>query len=88
MSVSVQQWISFLLVTACSLYAVWMLLPAAARRLLARWLQQLPLGTRIQSAFERAASAPQSCDCSGCDKVVDLRIKPKTKVIRIHAEHK
>ncbi len=88
MSVNGQQWISFLLVTACSLYAVWILLPAAARRLLARWLLRLPLGTPIKSVFARAASAPQGCDCGGCNKVVDLRIKPKTKVIRIHMEQK
>ncbi len=81
-----QQLIVFALVLGCSLYALWVLMPAAARRLLARGLVHAPLGSRLNAVFQKAA-APASasgCDCSGCDKVVDKMPKPTVQVVRFH----
>jgi len=84
-----QHLIVFSVVLACSLYALWVLMPAALRRLLAARLVRLPLGSSLQAVFQRAAAPSSGCDCSGCDTVVDRR--PKTtprRVIRLHIQPK
>jgi len=81
-----QHLIVFSVVVLCSVYALWVLMPAAARRFLAVRLVRLPLGASLKTFFQQAASRSSGCDCSGCDKVVDLQSKAQTKVIRIHVQ--
>ena len=63
-----------LLVTACGTYAVWTLMPAAARRWLAGWALKLPLPALLAAPFERAVRAASGCGCDGCDR---SELKPK-----------
>lgn len=83
-----QNLIVFAVVLACGVYALWTLMPAAARRFLAARLLRLPLGPSWKAVFRRAASAPLGCDCSGCDKVVDLtrQGQGQAQVIRFHTK--
>ena len=83
-----QHLIVFSIVLACSVYALWTLMPAAARRFMAKSLLRLPLGSSLKAVMQRAASARSGCDCSGCDKVVDLQRKPASQVIRFHVKSK
>jgi hypothetical protein len=79
---TMQHLIVFLLVAGCSVYALWALLPAVARRFIAKQLVQLPFGSAWKARFEKAGSAASGCDCSGCDKVVDQTQKAKSTIIR------
>lgn len=63
-----QSLIVFLLVTGCFAYAVWALLPQAARRALAAGLQRLPLLRSWLSGLQQAANAATGCQCGGCDQ--------------------
>lgn len=83
-----QHLIVFSVVLACSVYALWVLMPTTARRFLARRLVQLPLGAAWVARFQQAATASSGCDCSGCDKVVDLRRKARAQVVHFHARPK
>ena len=77
-----------LLVTVCTLYAVWVLMPVVARRYVAQQLIRLPLGQTLKAPLVRAAAAPSGCDCSGCDKVVDVKNKGEAQPLRFHARPK
>ena len=77
-----------LLVSGSSIYALWTLIPAAARRFVAQRLLNLPLGRRLKNPLLRAASVSSGCDCSGCDKVVDIKRKGEAQPIRFHARPK
>ena len=58
-----------LLVTACSAYALWTLMPSAARRSLAITLLRLPhLPRRIEARLQKAVQAASGCGCDGCDR--------------------
>jgi len=81
---TLQHLIVFVLVTGCGVYALWALLPVAMRRVIAKQLAQLPLGSRWKARFQKAASATSGCDCSGCDTVVDHTQRTKSRVIRFH----
>lgn len=84
-----QMVIVFLLVSACSLYALWVLMPAVVRRFLAQRLQRLPMGQTLKTRLARVATASSGCDCSGCDKVVKVkRDGPMVQPIRFHARPK
>ncbi len=79
----------FLLVSSCGLYALWVLMPAVARRFVAQRLLRLPIGHALKTPLVRAASSSSGCDCSGCDKVVDLERQSQTaQPIRFHARLK
>ena len=80
--------IVILTVSFCSLYAVWVLMPAVARRYVARRLIRLPLGQTLKAPLVRAAVASPGCDCSGCDKVVDVKNKGDAQPLRFHARPK
>jgi ferrous iron transport protein B len=69
-----QSLIVALLVTGCSAYAVWTLMPSAARRTFAGWMLKLPLPALLAAPFERAARAASGCGCDGCDR---SELKPK-----------
>lgn len=83
-----QHLIVFFVVLACSVYALWVLMPMAARRFLARHLLQLPLGSAWVARFQQASTASSGCDCNGCDKVVDLQRKARSQVVHFHARTK
>ena len=55
-----------LLVAACALYAVWTLMPAAARRKLAA--AALPEPPGVRRFLRPYAKADSGCGCSGCDR--------------------
>ena len=77
-----------LLVSGCSLYATWVLMPTAARRFVAQQLLRLPLARTLKAPLARAAAASSGCDCSGCDKVVDMKRQGKVQPIHFHARPK
>jgi hypothetical protein len=83
-----QHLVVFALVAGCTIYALWALMPAVARRFIAKQLVKWPLGSAWKARFQQAASASSGCDCSGCDKVVDLQRKPAPQVIRFHTKPK
>jgi ferrous iron transport protein B len=72
-----QSMIVALLVSGCSAYAVWTLMPSAARRLFAAWMLKLPLPALLAAPFERAARTTSGCGCDGCDR---SELKPKAAV--------
>ncbi len=58
-----------LLVAACSAYALWTLMPSAARRSLAITALRLPrLPRRVEARLRKAAQAESGCGCDGCDR--------------------
>lgn len=82
----VQGLVVAVLVPACAAYAAWALMPAAARRALARQLLRLvgPAG-RVAAVLERAAKPDAACGCSGCDRAAPaareqpLHFRPRSK---------
>ena len=75
-----------LIVGACLIYAVWALLPSAARRSLARALVGLPLPAMLARRFTRMARAASGCGCDGCDRAPATSVAPRRgeQTIRFH----
>ena len=75
-----------LIVGACLLYAVWTLMPSAARRSLARALVGLPLPAVLARRFTRVARAASGCGCDGCDHAPATVAAPRRgeQTIRFH----
>ena len=67
-AIAAQTCIVALVVGACLAYAVWTLMPAAARRGAASALLGLPWPTTVAARLRRAARAPSGCGCDGCDR--------------------
>ena len=84
---TVQHLVVFVLVAACCIYALWTLMPAVARRFIAKQMVKWPLGSTWKTRFQHAASEPSGCDCSGCDKVVD-RTRKQPQVVHFHPRPK
>ena len=64
-----QSLIVVLLVGACSLYALWTLMPASARRSLATRMLRIPhLPRCINARLQKSAQAASGCGCDGCDR--------------------
>jgi len=59
-----------LLVAGCAVYAAWALLPATARRGIARALLKRPLPGFAARFLRRHAEASSGCGCDGCDRNV------------------
>lgn len=75
------------LVTACSFYALWTLMPSGARRALAVALLRIPhLPPRIEARLQRAAQAASGCGCDGCDRS-DKKPAEKTPATRTITFH-
>ena len=83
-----QHLVVFALVAGCSMYALWVLMPTVARRFIARRLAQLPITTAWKTRLQQTATASSGCDCSGCDRVVDLQRKARPQVVHFHARPK
>ena len=75
-----------LIVGACLLYAVWTLMPSAARRSLARAQAGLPLPAVLARRFTRMARAASGCGCDGCDHAPAPAAAPRRgeQTIRFH----
>ena len=83
-----QHLVVFALVAACSIYALWVLMPTVARRFFARHLAKLPMAAAWKARLQQTATAPSGCDCSGCDKVVDAQRKARPQVVHFHPRPK
>lgn len=58
-----------LIVASCSLYALWtLLLPAGARRRLARSLLHWPLPALLKHRLRQWTQKPDATGCASCDK--------------------
>lgn len=68
------------IVGVCTVYAAWVLMPAAWRQPLARRLLAWPLLSRSR-AVRRAATRPTGCGCDGCD--APSGAQPPTKTVHI-----
>ncbi len=73
-----QAFIVALIVLACSAYVAWTLMPAAARRAIAKRVLRLSLPTWLATPF-RKATLPASA-CGGCDNCGDSAEAPPTSV--------
>ncbi len=63
-----QELVVAVLVVACSAYATWTLMPAAARRGIAVALLKLPLHDVVAQRLRKHAVATSGCGCDGCDR--------------------
>ena len=79
-----QAFIVALIVLACTAYVVWTLMPAAARRAIAKRVLQLSLPSWLAKPF-RKATLPASA-CGGCDNCGDAAATPPTaaQTIKFH----
>jgi hypothetical protein len=59
-----------LLVAFCAFYAVWTLMPAAARKWVASVLLERPLPAFVAERLRGYTSAASGCGCDGCDRSV------------------
>ncbi|MEP7296673.1 MAG: hypothetical protein ABI702_10830 [Burkholderiales bacterium] len=73
-----------LLVSACSVYAAWTLMPAAARRAIAVSLLQLPLPNALALPLRRAATTSAGCGCDGCDHAPAKTAPKPEQVVTFH----
>lgn len=85
----VQTLITALLVTGCTLYAAWSLMPAAWRRRLASWLLRwAPRSRTLQQAARTGGGCGSGDDgCSGCSAsgpATPAAPAGQGQVIRIH----
>lgn len=76
-----QAFLVALIVIGCTAYAVWTLMPSAARRALAQALLKLRWPERVARVWRREAAS--SGGCGGCDSCGDVP-QGKQKTIRIH----
>ena len=60
-----QNLIVAVLVAGCTVYAAWRLMPAMARRAIARALLELPLPAKAEAILQKALAPISGCD--GCD---------------------
>jgi hypothetical protein len=71
-----------LLVLGCTVYATWTLLPAGARRPIAKALLKLQLPARLAQVMHKHAEATNACGCEGCDHSSKNRAPPAVQTIR------
>jgi len=73
-----------LLVAGCCLYAVWTLMPSAARRGLASVLLRWPLPAPARRWLGRFTGAASGCGCDGCDRSEPTAKLPGEQPVRFH----
>ena len=76
-----------LIVIACTVYAVWALMPTAARRAIALRVLVWPWPDVIGKHLRRTAQAPTGCGCNGCDSAKPA-VGNTSQPIRIHRRPK
>jgi hypothetical protein len=79
-----QNLIVALLVAGCAVYAVWTLMPAAARRGIAGSLLKLPLPAVFAVQMRKAATVSSGCGCDGCDHAPAKTARPARQVVTFH----
>ena len=77
-----------LLVSLCSVYAAWTLMPAAARRALATWLLGFNLPQPLAKPLAKAAAPGTACGCSGCDRAAPAVASKAVYTVQIHRRSK
>lgn len=83
-----QSLIVVMLVTGCTAYAAWTLMPSAARRALAVALLKLSIPAALTSTLQRAAKAPSGCGCDGCDRAPKKAAPSATHTVTFHPRPK
>ena len=80
------QWIAVaIIVPLCTLYAIWNLMGAAARRRVTSWLARLPWPAAWQRRLAKADAAASACGCDGCDKPEAAAPEPGTQaIVHVH----
>ena len=73
-----------LIVGACTVCALWSLLPAAARRFLAIRALRLPLPPLLAAPLRRAAQVAHGCGCDGCDRAASKPVASATQRVTFH----
>ena len=73
-----------LIVGACTVRALWSLLPAAALRVLATQALRLPLPTRLAAPLRRAAKPANGCGCDGCDHAAQKAVASPSQRVTFH----
>ena len=81
---SLQNLIVALLVVGCSAYALWTLMPAAARRGIATSLLKLPLPASLELKLRKAATVASGCGCDGCDHASAKTAPKAPQVVTFH----
>ena len=79
-----QTLIVVLLVLGCSTYAIWTLMPAAARRAIATSLLKLPLPSGFAQKMRKAATVSSGCGCDGCDSAPAKSAPKAQQVVTFH----
>jgi len=81
------QWVAVsIIVPLCTLYAVWNLMGAGARRRVVSWLATLPWPAAWQQRLARRQADASACGCDGCDNAADGRkAEPGApSIVRVH----
>jgi hypothetical protein len=73
-----------LLVAVCAAYAVWTLMPSAARRACARAALRLPLPATLAAPLQRAARPGSACGCDGCDRAAAPPAAASVQTVKFH----
>ena len=79
-----QNLIVALIVGGCAVYALWMLMPSAARRRLATTALRLPLPALLTAPLLRATQAATGCACDGCDRALPKRAPDSAQPVVFH----
>jgi hypothetical protein len=84
MAAIAQELIVALIVGACAVYALWKLMPSAARRRLATVALRLPLPALLAAPLHRATQASAGCACDGCDRALPKRAPDSAQPVVFH----
>jgi hypothetical protein len=84
MAALAQDLIVALIVGACAIYALWKLMPSAARRRLAIAVLRLPLPALLAAPLHRATQAASGCACDGCDRALPQRAPDVAQPVVFH----
>ena len=82
--IAAQMFIVTLIVGACAAYALWTLMPSAARRACAGAALRLPLPALFMAPLQKAAQPTNACGCDGCDKSATKPAAASAQTVRFH----
>ena len=86
---TLQALIVMMLVSMCSGYALWTLMPSFARRAVAAWLLGFKPPRFLAAPLAMAAAAPgASCACSGCERAAPAAPVGSAQPLRFHSRSK